>query len=69
MSFMHNSLGVVHRDLKPKSLLLDTEGKKGAQIKIVYFGFACLKPELDSADPVLPALVRSSRDPKGGGQD
>ena len=47
MSFMHNSLGVVHRDLKPDSLLLDTEGEKGAKIKIVYFGFARLKPELD----------------------
>ena len=47
VSYMH-SLGVVHRDLKPENLLFDSESEEGAQIKIVDFGFARLKPELDS---------------------
>ena len=47
VSYMH-SLGVVHRDLKPENLLFDSEAEAGAQIKVVDFGFARLKPELDS---------------------
>ncbi|XP_062617568.1 ribosomal protein S6 kinase alpha-5-like [Saccostrea cucullata] len=43
VDFMH-SKGIVHRDLKPENLLFvdDTED---AEIKIVDFGFARLKPE------------------------
>jgi len=50
VSYMHN-LGVVHRDLKPENLLFDTNSDDPAnppQIKVVDFGFARLKPELDS---------------------
>ena len=72
VSYMHN-LGVVHRDLKPENLLFDTNCDD-AQIKVVDFGFARLKPELDSgmmtpcftlqyaAPEVLEIAVRSSQE-------
>ncbi|ELU01154.1 hypothetical protein CAPTEDRAFT_1743 [Capitella teleta] len=43
LSYMH-SRGVVHRDLKPENLLYSDESDE-AEIKIVDFGFSCLKPE------------------------
>ncbi|XP_013401008.1 ribosomal protein S6 kinase alpha-5 [Lingula anatina] len=43
VQFMH-SKGVVHRDLKPENLLFQDESEL-ANIKIVDFGFARLKPE------------------------
>ena len=70
---MH-SLGVVHRDLKPENLLFDTDSEEGAKIKIVDFGFARLKPELDSgmltpcftlqyaAPEILELAVKSSQE-------
>ena len=76
VSYMHN-IGVVHRDLKPENLLFDTDcddPAKPAQIKVVDFGFARLKPELDSgmltpcftlqyaAPEVLEIAVRSSQE-------
>ena len=73
VSYMH-SLGVVHRDLKPENLLFDTDSEEGAQIKIVDFGFARLKPELNSgmltpcftlqyaAPEILELAVKSSQE-------
>ena len=46
VTYLH-SLGVVHRDLKPENLLFASE-KEGAQLKVVDFGFARLKPEMES---------------------
>ena len=46
VNYMH-SLGVVHRDLKPENLLFDST-EEDAELKVVDFGFACLKPEMDS---------------------
>jgi len=46
ISYLH-SLGLVHRDLKPENLLFDTM-EENAQLKVVDFGFARLKPELES---------------------
>jgi len=40
-------MGVVHRDLKPENLLFDTTADD-AQLKVVDFGFARVKPELES---------------------
>ncbi|XP_074646611.1 ribosomal protein S6 kinase alpha-5-like isoform X2 [Tubulanus polymorphus] len=45
VNFMH-SRGVVHRDLKPENLLFD-EDNENAELKIVDFGFARLKPQHD----------------------
>lgn len=42
VDFMHQQ-GVVHRDLKPENILFEDESED-AQIKIVDFGFARLKP-------------------------
>lgn len=44
VDFMH-SKGIVHRDLKPENLLFVDESED-AEIKIVDFGFARLKPEM-----------------------
>jgi len=46
VNYMH-SMGVVHRDLKPENLLFDTTADD-AQLKVVDFGFARLRPELES---------------------
>jgi len=46
VSYMH-SLGVVHRDLKPENLMFDTM-TEDAELKVVDFGFARLKPEMES---------------------
>lgn len=43
VSFMH-ARGIVHRDLKPENLLFSDESEN-AEIKIVDFGFARIKPE------------------------
>ncbi|EDO39163.1 predicted protein, partial [Nematostella vectensis] len=43
VEFMHQR-GVVHRDLKPENLLF-VDNSEDAEIKIVDFGFACVKPE------------------------
>lgn len=42
VDFMH-SRGVVHRDLKPENLLLEDTSEQ-AEVKIIDFGFARLKP-------------------------
>ncbi|XP_023783474.1 ribosomal protein S6 kinase alpha-5 isoform X2 [Cyanistes caeruleus] len=42
VSHMHD-VGVVHRDLKPENLLF-TDETDNSEIKIIDFGFACLKP-------------------------
>lgn len=42
VDYMH-SRGVVHRDLKPENLLFEDESEQ-AEIKIIDFGFARLKP-------------------------
>jgi len=57
VAYMH-SLGVVHRDLKPENLLFQTAAAKTTSLdnaeedamvlKVVDFGFARLKPELES---------------------
>ncbi|XP_040583710.1 ribosomal protein S6 kinase alpha-5 isoform X1 [Lepeophtheirus salmonis] len=46
VNFMHFQ-GVVHRDLKPENLLF-SDASDDAEIKVVDFGFARLKPEKDS---------------------
>ncbi|CAH3040950.1 unnamed protein product [Porites lobata] len=43
VEFMHGR-GVVHRDLKPENLLFE-DNTENAELKIVDFGFARLKPE------------------------
>jgi len=72
VNYMH-SLGVVHRDLKPENLLFDTSDED-AQLKVVDFGFARLKPEMESgmltpcftlpyaAPEVLDTALRSSQE-------
>ena len=72
VSYLH-SLGLVHRDLKPENLLFDTL-EDAAQLKVVDFGFARLKPELESgmltpcftlpyaAPEVLEVAMRSSNE-------
>ena len=73
VNYMH-TLGVVHRDIKPENLLFDieTEDVTATQIKVVDFGFARLKPEMESgmltpcftlqyaAPEVLEVAVRNS---------
>ena len=46
VGYIH-AMGVVHRDLKPENLLFSSTADQ-AQIKVVDFGFARLKPELES---------------------
>jgi ribosomal protein S6 kinase alpha-5 len=46
VGYIH-AMGVVHRDLKPENLLFSSTADT-AQIKVVDFGFARLKPELES---------------------
>jgi len=72
VNYMH-SLGVVHRDLKPENLLFDTAAED-AQLKVVDFGFARLKPEMESgmltpcfslpyaAPEVLDTALRTSQE-------
>ena len=72
VNYMH-SLGVVHRDLKPENLLFDTMDDE-AQLKVVDFGFARLKPEMESgmltpcftlpyaAPEVLDTAMRTSQE-------
>ena len=73
VNYMH-TLGVVHRDIKPENLLFDIEAEDvtTTQIKVVDFGFARLKPEMESgmltpcftlqyaAPEVLEVAVRNS---------
>lgn len=70
--YLH-SMGVVHRDLKPENLLFDSE-REDATLKVVDFGFARLKPELESgmttpcftlpyaAPEVLEVVVRNNNE-------
>ena len=72
VNYMH-SLGVVHRDLKPENLLFDSTAED-AQLKVVDFGFARLKPEMESgmltpcfslpyaAPEVLDTALRTSQE-------
>ena len=72
MAYMHEE-GVVHRDLKPENLLFDTAAED-AQLKVVDFGFARLKPEMESgmltpcfslpyaAPEVLDTALRTSQE-------
>jgi len=46
VQFMHYK-GVVHRDLKPENLLFADDSDE-AELKVVDFGFACLKPKDES---------------------
>ena len=78
VNYMH-TLGVVHRDIKPENLLFDieTEDVTATQIKVVDFGFARLKPEMESgmltpcftlqyaAPEVLEVAVRNSGEGEG----
>merc|ERR1719483_830154 len=45
VNYMH-SLGAVHRDLKPENILFESIAEN-SQPKVVDFGFARLKPDLD----------------------
>lgn len=75
VDFMHQQ-GVVHRDLKPENILFEDESED-AQIKIVDFGFARLKPEnqqlqtpcftLNFAAPEV--LSQATANNKNGGYD
>ena len=72
VAYMHEE-GVVHRDLKPENLLFDTAAED-AQLKVVDFGFARLKPEMESgmltpcfslpyaAPEVLDTALRTSQE-------
>jgi len=72
VNYMH-SLGVVHRDLKPENLLFEST-EEDAQLKVVDFGFARLKPEMESgmltpcftlpygAPEVIDTALRSSQE-------
>ena len=73
LAYCH-SMKVIHRDIKPENLLFDieTEDVTATQIKVVDFGFARLKPEMESgmltpcftlqyaAPEVLEVAVRNS---------
>ncbi len=61
VNFMHFQ-GVVHRDLKPENLLF-TDDSDAAEIKVVDFGFARLKPKLERNSNNPGAVPEGMRTP------
>ncbi|MFY9223731.1 MAG: bifunctional serine/threonine-protein kinase/formylglycine-generating enzyme family protein [Blastocatellia bacterium] len=57
--FEAHKQGIIHRDLKPDNIWLEPDGRGGYNVKLLDFGLAKLKNNVDETNKVLTGMLKT----------